>query len=123
VALIDAAPRSATCTASTSSVILELEDEPYRKMYNDRELAAFRFHHMVTMSILSQVRNGTDHIRKLVKNAKKEPDNAHSIFSGMKDAFRSVIEMGIDIEEVDYVVYEGQRDDAVRARNAKALDK
>lgn len=137
VSLIDGQPRSATCAAASRALLLELPKMHFDEMFATGETFAFRFQDYLSRVMVKQVRQANDKATKLVKAAKRATQHAiealpdipqktgalplpttgspqvdeeiKEVFHQFKDAMRSAKEMGIDLDDVDYVIPEGQQ--------------
>ncbi len=118
VSLLDGEPRSATCKALENTIVLELRRERYLELYQNRELVALRFQHLLSVSVFKQIREANERVRKTIRLV-GEDHEAEDIFESMKGALQAVEEMGIDLDDVTYTILEGQKNDQMRARHER----
>ncbi len=127
VSLVDGQERSATCAGASRGLLLELTKEAFDAMFDQKLSFAFRFQEYLTKGIMRQLRHADGKISRLVKTVKAGRKNAEvaDLFHQFKDAMASVHEMGIDLDEVDYVIPEGQKRDYGNQRKqaAQAIDR
>jgi CRP-like cAMP-binding protein len=111
VSLIDGETRSATCVATGRALLLELTKQTLDTMFHDGASFALKFQDYLTRVMIRQVRQANQKLADLVTSArsKKPGKNLDGLFSQMTDAMRSADEMGIDLDEVEFVVFEGQK--------------
>ncbi len=120
VSLIDGRPRSATCVASSRSLLLELPKARFDEMFELKESFAFRFQDYLTRVMVKQLRQANEKLSKLVKFAQQPSvdaapeQDALEIYDQFKEAMRSADEMGIDLDEVSYDIPVGQQRDPAR---------
>ncbi|RJO66101.1 MAG: cyclic nucleotide-binding domain-containing protein [Myxococcales bacterium] len=112
VSLIDGQDRSASAVAAARTLLLELDKPNFDRMFELRETFAFRFQDYLTRMMVRQVREANDKLASLVFAArkKKAPTRVEmtALAEQMKDAMRSAREMGVDLDEVEYEIAEGQ---------------
>ncbi len=121
VSLIDGQPRSATCVSVKRSLLLELSKDDFDRMFSMKEIFAFRFQDYLTRVMVDQVRKADSRLSKLVKIARpeKEEPEMENVVGEIQRLMRSTREMGVDLDEVEYVIPEGQKRDYARSGTAE----